>query len=169
MSRKKLLAILLPLALIIAGILAFGVPAQAQTHPTAVIVTDVQTVCPGTTTSQARGFSGITPTNTCTPSFTKDDMNAFFAKYGVNLGKIQVTGTPKLRTIRFVTASDADKLAGRPLRLAGNPIVCYTEFRGQFQVYGDGSPGLHTKPFNTVFLVFDAHTGNILLIGGAQK
>jgi len=166
--RRALLAAFLALALI-ALTVALYPRLRAAAGPQ--IESRVATVCPGrpqhapgiADPTIALGAPAITPRNTCTPSFTAQDVLAYVynptvKNYG--LAAATVVGRPTVTRILFTTDGDLTAiLHGGDPGLAPDAVVCYVEFSGDFIAtylpYG-AKPG-HS---HTAGIVFDAHNGN---------
>ena len=136
----------------------------------------VATVCPAAPQhapgiadpTNALGAPAITPRNSCTPSFTAQDVLAYV--YGSNVknyGLVDtVVGRPTVTRILFTTDSDlAAILHGADPGLASDAVVCYVEVSGDFiSTYGPfGVKPAHT---HTAGIVFDAHNGNSIMYRG---
>lgn len=137
----------------------------------------VAVVCPGPDyTANGRSYSTIGlpiihPRNTCTPSFTKQDVRDYVSHHPHALfGRIVVKGTPTITSITFTTIRDLGRISGDSEYEANYPadmVVCVVELRGTF--IGDGPLFSTTttapKPSPLAFSLLDARTGNELMEG----
>lgn len=115
-----------------------------------------------------RGIPAVQPRGNSIPSFTEQDVRDYLSR-GVSLGKIRVLGQPAITRILFTTIRELDRACGEKYFEANYPAdlpICYVELRGAFRVFGPSSsrasPGASTS---TALIVFDARTGNRLVIG----
>jgi hypothetical protein len=111
-------------------------------------------------------------TNTSlTPAFTKSDVTTFLNKNGFYAGPLVQGVHLKILTIQFVTAKQASTLmAGESVGRPDTYLVCYVKVQGPFQLTqvhaGPHIPGMKTKTTaETGDVVFDGHTGNVLVWG----
>lgn len=111
-------------------------------------------------------------TNTSlTPAFTKDDVTTFLNKNGFYAGPLVNGAHLKILMIQFVTAKQASTLmAGESVGRPDNYLVCYVKVQGPFQLTqvhaGPNIPGMKTKTTAEIGdMVFDGHTGNVLVWG----
>jgi hypothetical protein len=151
------------------GTFAYAMHARTQAQPTSFLDLNshVTLVCPGPTdTVSERGIPSIHPRNTCTPSFTEQDVRDYLAQ-GIPLGKIEVIGQPTVAQVEFLTIRDLGQATGDSeweANYPANMVVCYVALHGAFRVFGP----VTSHPPNTVSnasIVFDAHTGNELEVG----
>ncbi|MGZ6374331.1 MAG: hypothetical protein ACXWPI_06370 [Ktedonobacterales bacterium] len=131
----------------------------------------VAVVCPGRRYT-TNGLPIIHPRNTCTPSFTKQDVRDYVSHNPHALfGRIVVEGTPTITSITFTTIRDLSRISGDSTYTANYPadmVACVVELSGTF--IGDGGPVFSTtttasKPSPLAFSLLDAHTGNELMEG----
>ncbi len=137
----------------------------------------VAVVCPGPEyTAYGRSYSTIglptiQPRNTCTSSFTEQDVRAYVSHNPHRLfGGIVVEGTPTVTSITFTTIRDLSRISGDSEFAANYPaemVVCVVELKGTF--IGDGPLFSNTttapKPSSLAYSLLDAHTGNELMEG----
>lgn len=167
-----------PVVAVVIVVIAFGatvyiarggrVWASSRGVPSSVAV-----VCPGPEyTAYGRSYSDIGlpiihPRNTCTPSFTKQDVRDYVSHNPHALfGRIVVQGTPTITSITFTTIRDLSRISGDGTYTANYPadmVVCVVELSGTF--IGDGPIGVTLHPVHSAFAVLDAHTGNELMEG----
>lgn len=129
------------------------------------VVTAAKTVCPGTLYKpfgHVIGLPAITPRNDCTPSFTVQDVTTFERAHPAGNNRMTPIGTPKLTKVLFITSAEASKRLGNTsIGLPDDALVCVVELYGPYRVYPPMGPvSEHT---GTMYEVFDAHTGNLLL------
>lgn len=164
MTRKRLV-----LAILAAGVVVFAATAatlyarsrfSGQSADQGWVPLQVAAVCPASPSPVSPGGSAITPRNDCTPSFTEQDVRDYVSHLH-ELFKIGFVGQPTITHIWFITADDAAKLTHDASSNSGAPVVCYVELHGTFTV--DAPPGMGPlPPDHTAFIIFDAHTGNML-------
>jgi hypothetical protein len=179
MRRRNILIGTLALAVVVATIggVAYALHTRAQVHTDGKsypgLHAPVSVVCPGptyTTTGLGRpyratgqGGTGIRARNDCTPSFTQQDVRDYLAR-GVSLGMIGVTGQPTVTRVVFLTIGDLDRASGDSEWEANYPadmLVCYAGLSGTFTFSSGIDP---PSSLSAVSIVFDAHTGNQLVI-----
>jgi hypothetical protein len=95
------------------------------------------------------------------PAFTEADVRKFVARYSGGFGKI--SGTPQTTTIEFLTEGALQQKLGEPsnLQSADQTLLCYVEYSGTFFVQSHMGEKFY---YDHVGQVFDAHTGNPLMI-----
>lgn len=108
------------------------------------------------------------------PAFTEEDVRKFIARYSGGFGRIQVeSGTAHIENIEFLTVAVLQKKMADPLNLnmADQNLLCYVEYSGRFFVQAhpviaqDGTAQNGPKfYYDHVGQVFDAHTGNSLML-----
>lgn len=120
-----------------------------------------------------RGGRAIQPRSNSIPSFTEQDVRDYLSR-GVSLGKIGMLGQTAITRIDFTTIRELDRACGEKYfqanYLADLPI-CYVELGGTFRVFGPPSFGVShgASTTSTAFIVFDARTGNRLVIGTPSR
>lgn len=106
--------------------------------------------------------------NTSVPAFTRDDVIAFFQKYGFAAGPVVPGAHLQILTIQFVPASQASQLMdGESVGRPDDYLVCYVKVQGPFLLaHMHGASGAK-EPTTAKYgdAVFDAHTGNLLVWG----
>jgi hypothetical protein len=122
-------------------------------------------VCPRPPyTLSAPGAPTIQPRNNCTPSFTEQDVRDYLARQGVPLFHIEVVGHPTVEQVVFLSIRDLGQQTGDSAWLSNysaDMVVCYVVLRGTFRYAGAPGSGVHTV--STASILFDAHTGNMLV------
>jgi hypothetical protein len=124
-------------------------------------------ICPGPS-SPVDGTPAIRPRNDCTPAFSEQDVRSYLAAH-LQLALPNVTAVvrhPQIVSIRFLGLRD---LSREPYALAWlvptDRIVCYVVLLGTFfPLHGPPHHPLLHFP-RPVFIVFDAHSGNLLGTG----
>jgi len=158
-AHRIALKVMLVCALVLAAIAMLAASPAHYPH--------TPTICPGPS-SPGDGTPVIRPRNDCTPSFTEQDARSYLA---ANLqlalanapNDIAVVGHPQIISIRFVSMRDLSRAPYAPVWLVpSDRIVCYVVLDGTFFA-------LHLPPHHPllhfprpVFIVFDAHSGNLL-------
>lgn len=98
------------------------------------------------------------------PAFTEADVRRFIARYSNGFGRIGLeSGTLQITSIEFLTVAALQQKMTDPLNLqaADTNLVCYVEYSGTFFVQRDTGEKFY---YSHVGQVFDAHTGNPLMI-----
>ncbi|MGB8347237.1 MAG: hypothetical protein WCD86_20285 [Ktedonobacteraceae bacterium] len=111
-------------------------------------------------------------TNTMIPAFTVSDVKSYISKNGFPGGPTVKGSSPTVLKVLFITAKQASILmrgedTGRP----DNALVCYVLLKGPFDTSSisvpsnaQQTPTAH-KPVLLGEMLFDAHTGNLLVWG----
>jgi len=117
--------------------------------------------------STSSGIAANTANNSSTPAFTQADVIAFLNKHGFYAGPLVKGAHLKILNIQFVTAKQASILMkGESIGRPDNYLVCYVKVQGPFQDQNaEVPPGAKAPDANTGDVVFDAHTGNMLVWG----
>ena len=158
MAHRIALKVLLTCALVLAASALLAASPAPYPH--------TPTICPGPS-SPGDGAPAIRPRNDCTPSFTEQDVRSYLAAH-LQFAMPNVTAVvrhPQIVSIRLLSMRD---LSREPYALAWlvptDRIVCYVVLHGTFF-----PPPLHVPPHHSllhvprpVFIVFDAHSGNLL-------
>ena len=157
MAHRIALKVLLIGALVLA---ASAVLAASPAH-----YPRISTLCPGPS-SPGDGTPAIRPRNDCTPAFTEQDVRSYLAAHlQFALSNVTaVVGHPQIVSIRLLSMRD---LSREPYALAWlvptDRIVCYVVLHGTFfPLYGPPHPHPLLHFPRPVFIVFDAHSGNLL-------
>jgi hypothetical protein len=174
MRRRNVLFSTLAIALVVAAlsVVVYTLHARAQLDGASYpgLHDPVSVTCPGPPDSiSSQGGTAIQPRNDCTPSFTQQDARDYVAN-SASLGKIGSDGQPTVTRVVFLTIADLGRASGDSEWEANYPastLVCYVQLTGTFSV--SGPPGANGASDNSAFIVFDAHTGNQIVVGtGAQ-
>jgi hypothetical protein len=117
-------------------------------------------------------MKALTPTKPGeSPAFTTDDVKAYLLKTPVPSATRYNPQAITVVAIDFVTSKDASaRLGGEPLGLPDSRLVCFALLQGSFTFSGPpggGSPSQAT--YSNVVEIFDAQTGNLLLVGGLGR
>jgi hypothetical protein len=138
---------------------------QAQPASSRHLQSHFTLVCPGPPyTLSAPGAPTIQPRNTCTPSFTEQDVRDYLVRQGVPLFHIEVVGHPTVEQVVFLSVRDLGQQTGDSEWEANYPadmVVCYVVLHGTFRYAG--APGSGVRTVSTASILFDAHTGNMLV------
>jgi hypothetical protein len=113
------------------------------------------------------GLPGIKPhpgvADPMVPAFTAQDVTRYFATIP-NYGRFDSSTPTSVIDVQFLTAQQAE--ATLRTTLAPTPadrLVCVVKIDGTF--ISTGPPGARPTTSATALIVFDAHTGNILVSG----
>lgn len=78
---------------------------------------------------------------------------------------VSTSGQIVIEKIAFVTSREVSlTLKGERTGLPDDSLVCYVELQGAFTF--PAPPGRAPGVVHKVYEVFDAHTGNLLMLGG---
>jgi hypothetical protein len=117
--------------------------------------------------SNHTGLPAIHPHLLSVPAFTEEDVRTFITEHPLPGGSIRSVGQPTITKILFMTTSEASELIHSFISQRNHDLVCYVELKGYFTFHG-GPPGsVNTTPASEeqVFEVFDAQTGDCLVVG----
>jgi hypothetical protein len=122
---------------------------------------------PGTTgTSLGDGSPAITPhiatTDPSVPTFTLADATDYVTHHP----KVATDGTPiTVGTGEFLTARQlaVKYKIDETLNVPANRLLCVVPMDGNFR--GGGAPGSPVVTLHHAYAVFDAHTGNLVVVG----
>ncbi len=121
-------------------------------------------------TTQQTGAPAIRPTilnaAPMNPAFTEADVREYAKQHVQGFGKVGlINGPPEVSKVEFLAAGALrqELKAVDGLQFAGDSLLCYVQYRGDFVVYGP--PGSSPQHYPGAIQVFDAHTGNILMQG----
>jgi hypothetical protein len=107
------------------------------------------------------------------PAFTSKELTNFVQTHPVPK-LVMVDPNPRVSKVDCTQngKSVAALLRGKSTGIPDATSVCYVELRGRFSLSGprsNGKPRGGDATFTTVFEVFDAKTGNLLLSGGFTR
>jgi hypothetical protein len=157
------LKIILVCALVAAGMATLAAFPAHDLH--------LATTCPGPA-SPVKGTPAIHPRNDCTPSFTEQDVRSYLAanlesalvnvQSGLPNGATFVD-RPQIVSIRFLSARDLGRESSPPAWIAPPPdtLVCSVTLHGTF-IPTHGPLSFVHLGFHSAYLVFDAHSGDLL-------
>ncbi len=119
------------------------------------------------------GGAGITPrmqaaTTNSGPTFTENDVRAYFSTYDFPAGPVAQGGHPQVLEVKFITAKEASNLMnGEAVGRPDNSIVCYVKLKGPFLLKHVHTllPLKSDKTSEAGDIVFDGKTGNVLIWG----
>jgi hypothetical protein len=130
------------------------------------------TICPGLSSSLFDGTPAIRPRNDCTPSFTEQDVRSYLTanlefalvdlQSGLPNGETFVD-RPQIVSIRFLSVRDLNLShdPDAPAWQLSDRVVCYVSLHGTFFPI-HSSPSMRHLNFHSAYIVFDAHSGNVL-------
>jgi hypothetical protein len=163
----SVLAILLGTAAVVSGAgLAGIVPVAPLVPPTIVPDQRASTPVPPPTypPSNPEGVRAIRPRATTsdpgTPAFTEEDGRAYVAAHP-HPDQAPSSSPATIERVEFLPGEVADARLGSTGLPAGR-LLCLVTLRGSFAV---SAPFGHEVKSSVGYLVFDAHTGNILIEG----
>jgi hypothetical protein len=109
------------------------------------------------------GSPAIAPRTAGTPAFTVDDAKAYVATHHIPMG-IGREGKPEIIRAEFLSSREvSNRLNGATTGFPDNYPLCYVELQGPFTFSG---PQGAKVTYNRGVLIFDAHTGNLVIGGG---
>jgi hypothetical protein len=112
------------------------------------------------------GGYGIPLTQTGVPAFTSNDVAHYINTHPFPLGPTTTGKPPTIVSIEFITSKEASqRMLGETLGLPDTAIVCYVKLSGPFALSQAPVPAsVHLAPSNTATEVFDAQSGNLLIV-----
>ncbi|GCE50744.1 hypothetical protein EI42_05625 [Thermosporothrix hazakensis] len=121
---------------------------------------------------EAVGLPAITPRikalSKATATFNEDDVRDYITKNGFIGGPPDPGTTIEIKTIQFITASNASEQIGREdIGRNADDLVCFVEVKGSFTLARGHIviPQKDALKRKGGFMIFDAYTGNLLLWG----
>ena len=110
---------------------------------------------------------GVTQNNPSTPAFTRDDVIAYLNTNGFPAGPLVQGAHLKILTFQFITAKQAsDRMKGEFVGLPDNSLVCYVKVQGPFMLTNVHLPKGYPRTTAEIGdIVFDGHTGNLMIWG----
>ena len=103
----------------------------------------------------------LAPSGNTTPSFNAQDVVAYVKANGVG-GKIDSSVPATVEKVEFLSARVASTRLHTWIGVQDDALLCLVTVRGSFSITPPG--GGRRAGSNVAFLVFDAHTGNILIL-----
>src|SRR5262249_13413043 len=114
----------------------------------------------------APGTPAITPTKSGVPSFSADDMKTYALHHPLP-DTTADNGTPAVTRDEFLQSQILALLLHTPTGRPDRALMGYVELKGDFTFAGPtADQPLH---FPVVYWVFDAQTGNLVLVGGLDQ
>jgi hypothetical protein len=105
-------------------------------------------------------------------TFTADDA-AQYVRAHPYFGRIEPLGPLTVVAVEFLTAAQLTAQHQLTGNFDPNRLLCYVEVTGDLRlvappiVTGPGTPTVsNVRPTRIAYQVFDAHTGNLLFVGG---
>jgi hypothetical protein len=98
-------------------------------------------------------------------TFSARDAGAFVEAHGFAGGKIRSTTATAVEKVEFLPNREVTiRLRTSPNGLPDDTLLCLVTVRGSFDVVGPPRrDGRVVNTSNTAYVVFDAHTGNLLM------
>ena len=177
MAHRIALKVTLVCALVLAASAVLAASPAHYHYPRAPVqIPRAPTICPGPW-SPVDGVPAIRPRNGCTPSFTEQDVRSYLAAnrqlaLATEPNNIAFVGTPQIVSIQFLSLRDLN-LSRDPYASAwqlSDRVVCYVSLQGTFfPIRGLPLPHHPLRHFpRSAYIVFDAHTGNVLGSGSGD-
>jgi hypothetical protein len=130
---------------------------NAQTNPEIPLVSKL---------ARPQGSPALKADMTAVPGFTLDDVKRYVGTHPVRTSDAR----PRTYTItraEFMNSKQvSDLLSGARTGFPEDYMLCYVELAGTFTFSG---PRGATRIYQRGFEVFDAHTGNLLMVGGLRN
>lgn len=116
---------------------------------------------------EQRGWPGVKPRRTPSrpdePAFDPEDVVAHIWSNPVEgTGKVSASAPVDVEKVEFMTARAASVRLGTTIEAPDDTLVCLVTLRGSFTVHG---PQGISYTSDSGVRVYDAHTGNLLLLG----
>jgi hypothetical protein len=117
--------------------------------------------------SNPNGIPAIQPYLSSVPAFTEEDVRTFVSTHPVPGGSIRSVGQPAITRILFMPTCEASELIHAFIGWREQDLVCYVELKGTFtfHAYPPGSRNIPHPAEAEVVEIFDARTGNCLVVG----
>jgi hypothetical protein len=158
MAHRITLKVRLVCALVCALVLsAIAVLAVSPAHGSGV-----RTVCPGP--SYFGGDPAIRPRNDCAPAYTEQDVRAYLAA-NLPLGlpnNLRGVGDVQIDSIRFLRLRELRREPDATVWLPPDRLACFVALHGTFFPLR-APPGANRAFHSALYLMFDAHSGNLLV------
>ena len=123
---------------------------------------------PSGTPKRPQGMTALTVNSGAAQPFTKADVIAYFKTHNLPKNSASVNQI-QVDTLDFLTSKDvSQRLQGVATGLAENDKVGFVTLTGTFIFTGPGTDSKVAK-FNRAYAVFDAATGNLLMIGTLEQ
>jgi len=128
------------------------------------------------TANFSQGVPAIKPrtavTDPTTPTFADTDVTQYVATH-LPQGRISAQGTVTVASVQFKPLDQTNAQLHTDLAIPTNTLLCVAELKGNFVLTGpphvnaDGTYSVRTTTLQTVYYIFDAHTGNLVETVGA--
>lgn len=92
--------------------------------------------------------------------FTEADVMAYFAGHRPSYA-VAAQPAPVVVGVQFESARDANAQLGTSINVPDDTLLCVVRLTGTF--LGDTPPGIKAYVYHDGHMVFDAHTGNLLV------
>jgi len=123
-----------------------------------------------------QGIPAIKPqtgvTDALTPAISETDVRQYATAHPPQ-GRIDTQGSVSVVSVQFQLRDQVDPQLQHGLNLPTNLLLSVAKLSGNFVLSGpptknpDGTYSANTSTLHTVYYVFDAHTGNLVLTVGA--
>jgi hypothetical protein len=159
---------LMPALGLLMALVFVGWIAVAQSDPATATSSNSRQPYTQAPTETSIGIPAIRPTRAVaasdlsTPAFTVEDVEQYINNNPMPRN-LAINSKPTIVKITFITSQQASTLLDESMDLPGDALVCYVELSGTFTF--PGSNGV-TVTFHKGYEVFDAHTGNLIMVGG---
>jgi hypothetical protein len=111
------------------------------------------------------GSPAIKSRSNGSPAFTVDDVKQYITADPL-LGPAVKQGKATITTAEFITSKElSERWHGVTAAFPDSYPLCYVELQGSFTFFGP--PGSKVT-YNKEVLVFDAHSGNLVITGGRR-
>jgi hypothetical protein len=109
---------------------------------------------------------GIARTQPGTPAFTAKDVTQYINTHPFPAGPTLSRHPLSITSIEFITSATASgRLQGESIGVPDKNVVCYVQLVGAYNPsFISAPPGFHFTTANTATEVFDATTGNLLVL-----
>jgi hypothetical protein len=100
-----------------------------------------------------------------TPAITVQDVTDYVLAHPASLGKVRVDGPYTVESVDFVSAQQVNQQLNIDIGVAPETLMCLVRAKGIFISVSppDANNVQHEVTYHTWYLIFDAHTGNLLL------
>lgn len=154
---------LVVVGVLIAGSNIHGASASAFPSPQTMYARSPHMV---DTSNVPTGGFGIPRTRTGTPAFTVSDVKNYINTHPFPGGPT-LSGKPlTITSVEFITSAVASaRLNGENIDVPATQLVCYVQLTGEYNpLYVSVPPGFHLNTEDAATEIFDATTGNLLLL-----
>lgn len=161
--QKILFLMVAVLAIALLAFLSFS-----QRETTNSVLAQTSSIRRTVSTQQLRGpgIPAITPhlSSPSTSAFTADDVRHYLETHSLP-GQFSLAPGTKFVIVKivFLPSKEVTQLAEESTGMPDSYLLCYVELHGTVKISG---PNGGTGILRTIHIVFDAQTGNLLMIGG---